>query len=53
MLIGFKPDEIVIILDGIETKRKDVIIGIYNKIVAKNGGYEGLVGLEMLENRKE
>lgn len=53
MLIGFKPDEIQVNFDGVETKRENVIIGIYNKELSKNGGYAGLVGLEILEYGKE
>jgi len=52
MLVGFKPDDITIIIDGIETKRNDVIIGIYNKAISRSGGYAGLVGLELLEQNK-
>lgn len=52
MLIGFKPDEVSIYLDEIEMARNDIIIGIYNKAISKNGGYAGLVGLEILEQNK-
>lgn len=52
MLIGFKPDEVTIKFDGIDTNIQDVIIGIYNKVISKSGGYSGLVGLDLLERRE-
>lgn len=42
MLIGFKPDSVIIQFDGTDIKENDVIIGIYNKAVSKNGNYSGL-----------
>lgn len=53
MLIGFKPDGVVVEFDGTEIENKEVIIGIYNKQISRNGEYSGLVGLDLLERRGE
>lgn len=49
MLVGFRPDEVTINFDGTSINIKDVIIGIYNSAICRNGLYSGLVGLELLE----
>ena len=51
MLIGFKPDGVSISFDGVEIEAGDVIIGIYNKEISRNGNYSSLVGLDLLERR--
>lgn len=49
IMLGFKADKIEIEKDeGIQTK-KDVIIGIFNNTLSKNGSYTALIGLDMLE----
>lgn len=54
MMIGFKPDYIKIFVEEDEEKIiNNVIIGIYNKHLSKNGRYQGLVGLELLDCEKE
>ena len=52
MLIGFKPDKVSIEFDGIEFDTCEVIIGIYNKAISRNGAYSSLVGLDLLERRE-
>ena len=47
ILIGFKPDYIKV-YDEDEYIRYDVIIGIYNGKLTKNGMYSGLIGLGIL-----
>lgn len=51
LLIGFKPDYISIYNDVEEEKiMKDVMIGICNSKISKNGSYSGLIGLELLNS---
>ena len=45
MLIGFRPDKVMV---GTETSRQDVVIGIYNDRLTKDGRYQGLVSPEIL-----
>lgn len=49
MLVGFKPDNIIV--DFEETKKKidKIIVGIYDKNLSKTGEYKGLVGLNIIE----
>lgn len=49
MLLGFKADKIKIITDIEELVKTDVIVCIYNQIIAKNNSYSALIGLDMLE----
>lgn len=48
MLLGIKPEYIVIKNEGNEKKIDNVIIGIYNKSLTKRGEYRGLIGIELL-----
>ena len=50
MLLGFVPDKVVI--EG-EKEIKDVVIGIYEKSLTKNGAYTALIGLDLIEGRKK
>jgi len=52
MLIGFRPDYIKIYDEYEEDNKKinNVIVGIYNNKLSKGEKYEGLIGLELLEN---
>lgn len=52
MLIGTKVDKITIKLDEEEISATDVIAGIYNKPLTKNGLYNALIGLDLLDNTK-
>lgn len=49
MIIGFRPDKVTIRFDGSEIEKQNVIVGIYNKAISKNGAYSGLMGLELIE----
>ncbi len=53
MLLGFKPDNVLIEFDGIIKNVKKVIIGIYDKSITKNQEYTGIVGLGILEEGSE
>jgi len=52
MLVGFKPDSVTIRFDETAIEDSNVIIGIYNKKISKNGNYSGLTGLDLLERRE-
>ena len=52
MLLGFKPDNIKIGLDENEEIDVEGIVGIYDKQLSKIGMYHGLVGLDILEDRR-
>ena len=51
MIIGIKPDYIKIHEDNNDIIRKDIIVGISNQTLSRNGLYSGLIGLELLENQ--
>ena len=53
MIIGIKPDYIKVFEEENEIIKKDVIVGISNNDITKNGSYSGLIGLECLKNDKE
>ena len=53
MIIGFKPDYIKIYDEEYESTIREVIIGIYNHPLNKNGMYSGLIGLELLNDKTE
>ena len=48
MLIGFKPDYVVIGEDSGEKGISDVVIAIYNKVLAKGKNYKALLGPDLL-----
>lgn len=48
MLMGIKPEYIIIKNEEQEKKINNVIIGIYNKSLTKRGEYRGLIGVELL-----
>lgn len=48
MLMGIKPEYIIIKNEENEKKISNVIIGIYNKSLTKRGEYRGLIGMELL-----
>lgn len=51
LLVGFKPDYISIYNDVEDEKIiKEVMIGICNNKISKNGTYSGLMGLELLNS---
>lgn len=49
MLVGFKPDKIVIKCEDIEKEISKVIVGIYDKKLSKNNDYTALVGINIME----
>lgn len=49
MLLGFKVDEIKILTDVEEIKRKEAIICIYKEKLTKNNIYSALIGLDIFE----
>lgn len=52
MLIGTKVDKIKINFEEEEIDVQNVIAGIYNKSLTKNGLYNALIGLDLLDNTK-
>ena len=48
MLVGIKPEYIIIEKEENKKKINNVIIGIYNKSLTKKGEYRGLIGIELL-----
>lgn len=51
MLLGFKVEKAIVILNEEEVIRNDVIIGIYDKKLSINEKYECLIGMNYLENK--
>ena len=49
MLIGIKPDEVLIKTEQEEIYVSNIVIGIYNARLSKNGLYSALIGLDILE----
>lgn len=49
LLLGFKVDKITIKREENESQINDVIVGIYNYELSKNGRYSALVGLDIIE----
>lgn len=49
MLVGFKPDNIVIKCEDMEKEINKVIVGIYDKKLSKSNDYTGLVGINIME----
>ena len=49
MLIGTKVDKIKIEFEEEEIEATNVIVGIYNKSLTKNGLYNALIGLDLLK----
>lgn len=48
LLLGIKIDEIEVEYQDILYKHRDVIVGIYNGSLSKNGRYTGLVGVDVI-----
>jgi len=49
ILLGIKADEVLIELEENNNIIENVIIGIYNGHLSKNGKYHALIGLELLD----
>ena len=45
MLLGIKPNKVIIKYDDEIKEIKNIIIGIYNKSLTKKGEYRALIGL--------
>ena len=52
MLLGIKMDEVLIITEEEQIQVPNVIVGISNQALTKNGLYTALVGLDILERRQ-
>lgn len=48
MLIGFKPDTLVVGDEDAKKYYQDVIVGIYNRNLTRDKSYEALLGLELV-----
>ena len=48
-MLGFKADEIKIIMDEEIETIKNIIIGVFDKEFCKNDSYSALIGLDILE----
>ena len=49
LLLGIKVDKVIIKYDGKRIENKNIIVGIYDKVLSKNKEYSALVGLDLLE----
>ena len=48
-MLGIKADNVVIDVQENSITVDNIIIGVYNGILSKNGQYKALIGLEVLE----
>ena len=48
MLLGIKANNVIIEKDGEKIKNNNIIIGMYNKSLTKNGEYRALIGIDLL-----
>ena len=53
MLLAFKPDKIIIDWEENKIENNKILIGIYEKNLTKSGIYNSLIGLDVLQERKE
>lgn len=53
MLLGIKPDYLIVKMQDEEIKIKDVVIGLYEGSLTKDGKYNSLISLELLEGREK
>ncbi|MBO4816645.1 MAG: sigma-E processing peptidase SpoIIGA [Clostridia bacterium] len=49
ILLGIKADKVLVELEENSINIKNIIIGIYNGILSKNGKYHALIGLDIIE----
>lgn len=49
LLLGFIADKVIINLEETKAELSNIIIGIYEKSLTKNGLYTGLVGIDIIE----
>ena len=48
LLIGFRPDRVEIMRENDTVALSDVVIGIYNRSLSRNGDYQGLLNPELI-----
>lgn len=53
LLLGIKMDEVEVEYQDTNYQIKNVIIGIYNGTLSRNGKYSGLIGLDIINNTEE
>ncbi len=53
MLVGIKPEKILIHTEEENVEIENVIVGLYDKNLAKNGLYTALIGLNILESQND
>lgn len=53
LLLGFIADKVIVTTGENEKKLNQIIIGIYDKYISKNGAYTGLIGLDIIERCEE
>ena len=53
MLLGIKPDYLIVKMQDEEVTIKDVIVGLYDGSLTKDGTYNSLISLELLEGREK
>ena len=49
ILLGIKADKVLVEVEENSINIKNIIIGIYNGILSKNGKYHALIGLDIIE----
>lgn len=47
MLVGIKPDKLIIINEEKEEEKDNIVVAIYNKSLTKRGEYNALIGIEL------
>jgi stage II sporulation protein GA (sporulation sigma-E factor processing peptidase) len=50
MLVGFRPDRVLLQEEGERQAQQEVIIGIYNDTFTRDGRYQGLMSAELVRN---
>ena len=53
LLLGIKMDEVEVEYQDTNYQIKNVIIGIYNGTLSRNGKYSGFIGLDIINNTEE
>lgn len=49
MLVGFRPDEIIVLAGDQEVRKTDVVIGIYNRRLSPRGMYRALLHPDLIQ----
>ena len=53
LMLGFKADEIKIVMDDEIETVKNIIVGVFDKKFSKNNSYSALIGLDILEGSEK